>query len=109
MPTFAYRLLPPRAAFWATIEPGEVALMVRHLEHLRRLKEEGAVRFVGRAENGDYGFVLIEADDQAHANRIATSDPAVSEGLMRLELHAFLVVYSGEQVPMESGTAKPVS
>lgn len=93
MASFAYRVLPPRDEFWDTIEPHELALMVRHLEHLRRLKEEGTVRFVGRAENGDYGFVLIEADNKIHANAIARSDPAVSEGLMRLELHPFVVVF----------------
>jgi hypothetical protein len=99
MATFAYRVLPPRAAFWASLEPGEVALMVRHLEHLRRLKEEGTVQFVGRAEDapgqGGYGFVLIEAKDAAHAQRIARSDPAVTEGLMRLELQPFTVVFGG--------------
>lgn len=99
MASFAYRVLPPRDEFWATLEPGEVALMVRHLEHLRRLKEEGTVRFVGRTETGsgegDYGFVIIEARDLAHANAVARSDPAVSEGLMRLQLSPFVVVFDG--------------
>jgi uncharacterized protein YciI len=99
MVTFVYRILPPRAEFWASLEPGEVALMARHLEHLRRLKEEGTVQFVGRAEDapgqGGYGFVVIEAKDEMHAQRIARSDPAVTEGLMRLELQPFTVVFSG--------------
>lgn len=103
MTTFAYRVLSPRDEFWATIEPEELALMVRHLEHLRRLKEQGTVRFVGRTESlagkGDYGFVVIEARDLVHANAIARSDPAVSEGLMRLELHPFEVVLDDGLTP----------
>jgi uncharacterized protein YciI len=99
MASFAYRLLPPRPEFWASLGPGEVALMARHLDHLRRLKEEGAVRFVGRTDSltgeGDYGFVVIEARNAAQANAIARSDPAVSEGLMQLELHPFVVVWGG--------------
>lgn len=108
MASFAYRLLPPRPEFWATLGPGEIALMARHLEHLRRLKEAGAVRFVGRTESttgeGDYGFVVIEARTLAHANAIARSDPAVSEGLMGLELHPFVVVWAEDRARKEDGT-----
>lgn len=79
--------------------------MARHLEHLRRLKEEGTVQFVGRAEETDgqesYGFVLIEAKDAAHALSIARSDPAVAEGLMRLELQPFTIVFDGAAVTEE--------
>jgi uncharacterized protein YciI len=105
MASFAYRVLPPRDEFWDTIEPHELALMVRHLEHLRHLKEEGTVRFVGRTENGDYGFVLIEADNKTHANAIARSDPAVSEGLMRLELHPFVVVFDAVTTTQQDGAS----
>jgi uncharacterized protein YciI len=92
MPTFAYRILPPREAFVATIRPEEMAVMGRHWEHIQRLHAQGTVLYVGRAENGDYGFCVIEAADEAEARRIAGSDPAVAEGLMRLEVHAFHVV-----------------
>lgn len=92
MPTFAYRILPPRADFVATIRPEEMDVMGRHWEHLQVLDAQGVLRFVGRAENGDYGFCVIEAADEDEAWRLARSDPAVAEGLMRLEVHAFDVV-----------------
>ena len=92
MPAFAYRILPPRPDFVATIQPEEMALMGRHFEHLQRLHAAG-VCYVGRAENGDYGFCVFEAPDEGAARRIAESDPAVAEGLMRLELHPFQVVF----------------
>lgn len=110
MGTYAYRLLPPRPEFWATVEPGELGLLARHLERLRHLKEQGAVRFVGRTETGgqgsDYGFVVIEARDPAEARRIAETDPAVLEGLMQLEFHAFLVVHDASSA---AGAADPAA
>ena len=99
MPTFAYRILPPRENFVATIQPEEMALMGRHLEHLQKLHAEGVVRYVGRAENGDYGFCVFEAADEGAARAIAESDPSVAEGLMRLELHPFMVVFDAPTVP----------
>ena len=92
MPTFAYRILPPRADFAATITPEEMAIMGRHWEHLQALHATGAVRFVGRAENGDYGFCVFDAPDEGEARRLAEADPAVAEGLMRVKVHAFAVV-----------------
>ncbi len=91
MPTFAYRILPPRADFAATMQPEEMAVMGRHWAHIQALHAQGVVRFVGRAENGDYGFCVYDAADEAEARRLAESDPAVAEGLMRLEVHPFHV------------------
>ena len=95
MPTYAYRILPPRDAFVATLRPEEMALMDRHFEHLQRLHAQGVVRYLGRAENGDYGFCVFDAPDEDAARSLASSDPAVAEGLMRLELHPFQVVFDG--------------
>lgn len=95
MVTFAYRVLPPPAEFWAGIEPGEVALMVRYLEHLQGLREHRTVRVTGHAANGGHSVILIEAPDRVRADAIARSDPAVAEGLMRLEPHTALTVFNG--------------
>ena len=95
MPTFAYRILPPRADFVATMQPEEMAVMGRHWEHIQGLHAKGVVRYVGRALNGDYGFCVLEAASEDEARAIAESDPAVAEGLMRLEVHAFQVVLDG--------------
>ena len=99
MLTYAYRILPPRDAFVASIRPEEMAIMGRHFEHLQKLHAQGVVRFVGRAENGDYGFCVFEAPDESRARALAESDPAVAEGLMRLELHPFQVVFDAPAAP----------
>ena len=95
MPTYAYRILPPRADFAASMAPAEMALMGRHWEHVQALHAEGVVRYVGRALNGDYGFCVYEAADESEAQAIAASDPAVAEGLMRVEVHPFHVAIEG--------------
>ena len=66
--------------------------MGRHWEHIQRLHAQGVIRFVGRTLNGDYGLCVYDAADEAEARRIAEADPAVAEGLMRVEVHAFAVV-----------------
>jgi uncharacterized protein YciI len=53
------------------------------------------VRFVGRAENGDFGLVVFEAADMTEAEALAGADPSVAEGLMRVEVHAFSIVDMG--------------
>ena len=70
-------------------------VLLRYMERLERLRRDGTVRFAGRAPNGDHSLMLVEAQNEAQANTIARSDPAVSEGLMRVEQHVFLVVLDG--------------
>jgi uncharacterized protein len=93
MPIFAYRILPPRADFATSMQPAEMAVMGRHFEHLQTLHGQGLIRFVGRAENGDYGFCVFEAEDADAAHAVVRSDPAVAEGLMTVEMHPFMVVF----------------
>lgn len=95
MADFIYRILPPRADFVATITPAEAELMGRHFVYLQGLHAAGRVRFVGRAENGDFGLVVFEAADLDAARSVAAADPAVAAGLMRVEVHAFRIVDMG--------------
>lgn len=92
MAAFLYRILPPRADFAATITEAEMEVMGRHFAHLQTLHAAGKLRFVGRAENGDFGLAVFEAADEAEARAVADADPAVAEGLMRVEVHAFRIV-----------------
>jgi hypothetical protein len=67
MPAFAYRILPPRADFVATITDGEAATMGAHFGFLQGLEVEGRVIFVGRCDNGDWGLGVFEFADEAEA------------------------------------------
>ena len=100
MPAFAYRILPPRGAFVATITEAERGTMGAHFAYLQDLERAGRIVFVGRCLNGDYGIAVIEAGDEDEARGIAEADPAVASGLMDVEVRAF-------QVVMERGTGAP--
>jgi hypothetical protein len=69
MPAFAYRILPPRANFVATITDGEAATMGAHFGFLQGLEAEGRVIFVGRCDNGDWGLGVFEFADEARRGR----------------------------------------
>ncbi len=92
MPVFCYRILPPRGDFVATASADEMAVMGRHFVYLQGLHAQGILRFAGRAENGDFGLAVIEAADLPAAEAIAQADPAVAEGLMRMEVQGFVIV-----------------
>ena len=94
MPTFAYRILPPRADFVATITPEEAAIMGAHFEYLSKLFDQGKIVFVGRTENGDYGLGIFDLPDEATFDAVVAGDPAVAAGLVRAEKHAFKVVFN---------------
>ena len=61
MPQFAYRILPKRADFIATMTAMEGAVIERHWQHLQALFAAGRVNVVGRCENGASGLVVFEA------------------------------------------------
>jgi len=92
MPDFAYRIIPPRAAFPQTLSDEERAVMSAHWAYVQQLDAAGRIRFVGRCENGDYGIAVFTAADLATARATAAADPAVASGLMRVEVHAFKIV-----------------
>lgn len=93
MSHFAYRILPPRADFAATLTPEEAETMGRHFTYIEQLHGEGRIVFVGRTENGDWGLCVFEAEDESRARAVAEADPAIASGLMRCELHAFRTVF----------------
>jgi uncharacterized protein YciI len=92
MPEFSYRILSPRPGFAASLTEAEKAVMGAHFVYLQRLSAEGRIRFVGRTENGDWGLVVFEAEDEASAQAIAGADPAVETGTVGVEVHRFVTV-----------------
>ena len=94
MPHFAYRILPPRADFVAPLTEDERAIMGAHFHYLSALNDAGKVVFVGRCENGDYGFGVFDLAYETEFNAVVDSDPAVSSGLMKAERHAFKTIFS---------------
>lgn len=69
MPAFAYRIVPPRADFVATITDGEAAMMGAHFGFLQGLEAEGRVIFVGRCDNGDWASAYSSSPTRPRRGR----------------------------------------
>lgn len=70
----------------------EAATVARHLEYLQGQARAGKVRIAGRTTEDDertLGLVLLAAASEEEARAIMAADPAVAQGVMRAELHAF--------------------
>jgi uncharacterized protein YciI len=76
-----------------TKEDGEV--IGRHFQRLKEATGAGTVVFVGRTtDSGDkaFGLVVFEAAGADEAKAFADSDPAVTGGIMTVDVHPFALV-----------------
>lgn len=94
---FAYRLQSPRPTFVTDMTDEERAVMATHTDYWNGLLADGVAVCFGAVLDpaGPYGLAVVEADDQAHVDRIAAADPALRCGMTA---HAY---------PMPGGSARP--
>ncbi|MEV6491668.1 YciI family protein [Actinoplanes sp. NPDC051633] len=80
---FAYRLQSPRPTFVVDMTDEEKAVMAEHTEYWKGLLADGVAVCFGAVLDpaGPYGLAVVEAEDQAHIERIAAGDPAVRSGM----------------------------
>jgi len=77
----------------------EAAIRQRHLDYVKGLKDDGSLILAGRTQTApeySVGLVIFRAKDEAAAQRIVQSDPAVALGLMTAELYPFPVIVAGQ-------------
>ena len=100
---FAYVIRPPRATFVDDATPDERALVEAHFQYLRRLCDDGTVVLAGRCDDGEFGIIIFEADDEASARRVMSDDPAVRAGLFAAPFHPFrIALLRGAAQPAEA-------
>ena len=94
---------PPKSRFLIVLSPvhpeaaateEEKARIVMHFDYLKTLLTEGKLVLAGLSGDDSKGLLLIEATDREEAERIMTSDPAVSGNVYQAELHPFQLVLS---------------
>jgi uncharacterized protein len=80
---FAYRLQSPRPSFVVDMTDEEKAVMAEHTEYWNGLLADGVAVCFGAVLDpaGPYGLAVVEAQDQAHIERITAGDPAVRSGM----------------------------
>lgn len=64
----------------------------RHIAHLRRGADAGIVVMAGRSQDWvGPAIVILETEDEAAAREFMESDPFLTEGLFRADLHPFRI------------------
>jgi len=92
MTEWLYFIHPPREDFAATMTDEERAVWATHFERLQRLLAEGVLILAGPTLGQvNTGIAVIDAPDQASAQRIMDEDPAIASGIARGELRPFRV------------------
>ena len=86
---FAYVIRPPRATFTNDATDQERAIVGEHFRYLQRLRDAGTVVLAGRCDDGEFGIVIYEADDESAGRRLMEEDPAVRAGLFKATFHPF--------------------
>lgn len=72
----------------------EDRIVGEHFQHLKRLLDEGITILMGRTTNNDedtMGLVVFRAENEAEAQRIMESDPAIRNGVMSAKLYPYRV------------------
>jgi len=63
----------------------------RHIEHIRKLDDDGQLVLCGPFIDHPSGLVIVKAGDVADATRIAMADPFVREGVRTFEVRTWLL------------------
>ncbi len=66
-----------------------IALIRRHIQHIRTLDEEGKLVLCGPFTDHPGGMIIVQVEDRAEAEAIAESDPFVAEGIRRCEVRTW--------------------
>lgn len=61
-------------------------LILRHIDHLRRLDDKGLYLLGGPFVDSNNGMIVVFAMNKEDANQIAASDPFVQEGARTYEV-----------------------
>jgi uncharacterized protein YciI len=92
MAEWIYFIHAPRENFAATMTPQEREVWTAHFARLQRLLAEGTLILAGPTlGTTNTGIAVIEAPDEAAAQRLMDEDPAIASGIARGELRGFRV------------------
>lgn len=66
----------------------------KHIEHLRKLDQQGKLVLCGPFTDYPSGIVIVKAKDKAEAVAIAKSDPFVVDGVRAFDIRTWLLACS---------------
>ena len=95
---FAYILRPAfDGSFLASATEEQRAVFAQHGEWLEARYAEGRVRFAGRCDDGPFGLVVLDVEDEAQP--LMAADPSVRAGVQSAELYPFTTFLARDQRP----------
>jgi uncharacterized protein YciI len=89
--TFIYLLRLVNPESFGKMSPREEAVVDEHFEYLKKALAKGKLFLAGRCVNGEFGIVILYAEDERQAHEFMKNDPAVKKGVMTAELHPFRI------------------
>lgn len=91
--------LEARATFLTDATPAEQQAMGKHVAFLGELTKTGKLVFGGRRTNAPYAVLVLEAASQEEAERIVGEDPGVRAGVLKPQVHEFMLVFQRGKQP----------
>lgn len=86
-------LYTPGPAWDATLPPPRQTHFDVHSRNLGRLRADSAIVAGGRF--GPWGFIMVQAEDEAEARAMFAPDSSLMSGTFEGELHAWSTIYEG--------------
>ncbi|HZR92489.1 MAG TPA: YciI family protein [Gaiellaceae bacterium] len=89
MPICAYKLFSPRPTFPGDMTPEEGATMAAHVSYWTKKAEQGTAVAFGPVHDpaGVWGIAIIEVESAGEAEALRDGDPAVLNGVGRVEIY----------------------
>jgi len=92
VPEYVHFIHPPGENFAQTMTDAERAVRAEHFELLRQRLRDGTLILAGPTLGAtNSGIAVFEADDDAAAQLVMDSDPAIASGVARGEPRPFRV------------------
>ena len=92
-------LTPPRETFPADATNDEIAIVMRHAQHLTELRDAGKLILAGRTreDTNPIGLAIFEARDRAEVEAMMAADPVIESGLFGMEIRPYeIAIMRGE-------------
>ena len=103
--TTVYLVFLIKGPSWTPEESEELdRLQIKHLAHLKKLKDGGQIIINGPSPGGDHlrGVSVYRVDSLEEAKALAEADPAVQAGRLAVEVHPWWV--SASTLPLKENS-----
>ncbi len=92
-------LTPPRETFPADATEQEMAIVMRHAQHLTKLRDAGKLILAGRTreDTNPIGLAIFEARDRAEVEAMMAADPVIESGLFGMQIRPYQIAMMRER------------